>query len=51
MIATTRRLENMKGILLVKTSALFETLSSLSGRVLAQTACNLQMATITEPQD
>ena len=42
---------DMKGILLVKTSALFETLSSLSGRVLAQTACNLQMATITEPQD
>jgi hypothetical protein len=37
----------MKGILLIKTDVLFETESSLSGRVLAQTACNLQKATIT----
>jgi len=40
---------HMEGILLVKTDVLFVTGSSLSGRVLAQTACNLQMATITEP--
>jgi len=40
---------HMEGILLVQTDVLFETLSSLNGRVLAQTACNLQMATITEP--
>jgi hypothetical protein len=39
---------HMEGVLLVKTSVLFETLSSLNGRVLTQTACNLQMATITE---
>jgi hypothetical protein len=32
----------MAGILLVKTDALFKTGSSLKGRVLAQTACNLQ---------
>jgi hypothetical protein len=38
----------MKGVLLVKTDVLFMTSSSLDGRVLAQTACNLQMATITE---
>jgi hypothetical protein len=37
----------MKGILLVKTDVLFKTGSSLSGRVLAQTACNLQKATIS----
>jgi hypothetical protein len=40
---------HMKGILLVKTDVTFATASSLSGRVLAQTACNLQAATITEP--
>jgi hypothetical protein len=40
---------HMEGILLVKTDVLFETLSSLNGRVLAQTACNLLMATITQP--
>jgi hypothetical protein len=40
---------NMKGILLVKTDVLFKTGSSLNGRVLAQTACNLQMATIVAP--
>jgi hypothetical protein len=38
----------MKGVLLVKTDVLFMTGSSLDGRVLAQTACNLQMARITE---
>jgi hypothetical protein len=37
---------HMAGILLVKTDVLFVTGSSLQGRVLAQTACNLQMATI-----
>jgi hypothetical protein len=41
----------MKGILLVKTDALFETGSSLDGRVLAQTACNLQKATIISPSN
>lgn len=40
---------HMEGIILAKTSALFETHSSLNGRVLTQTACNLQKATITEP--
>ena len=40
---------HMKGIILAKTSVLFETLSSLTGRVLTQTACNLQSATITQP--
>jgi hypothetical protein len=39
---------HMEGILLVKTEVLFKTLSSLNGRVLAQTACNLQKATITQ---
>jgi hypothetical protein len=39
----------MKGILLVKTDVLFKTGSSLIGRVLAQTACNLQVAKITQP--
>jgi hypothetical protein len=42
---------DLKGILLVKTDVLFETGSALDGRVLAQTACNLQMATITEPEE
>ena len=41
----------MKGILLVKTDVLFMTGSTLNGRVLAQTACVLQMATITEPAE
>jgi hypothetical protein len=40
---------HMEGILLVKTDIVFETLSSLNGRAMSQTACNLQMATITEP--
>jgi hypothetical protein len=39
----------LEGILLVKLDALFMTGSSLNGRVLAQTACNLQIATITKP--
>jgi hypothetical protein len=38
---------HMEGVLLVKTDVLFVTGSSLNGRVLAQTAVNLQMATIT----
>jgi hypothetical protein len=40
---------HMKGILLVKTDVLFKTGSSLSGRILAQTRADLQMATITVP--
>ncbi len=40
---------HLKGILLVKTYVKFETLSSLEVRVLAQTACVLQQATIYEP--
>jgi hypothetical protein len=39
---------HMEGVILVKTDALFMTGSSLKGRVLAQTACNLEMATITQ---
>jgi hypothetical protein len=39
----------MQGIILAKTKADFLTGSSLNGRVLTQTACNLQQATITEP--
>jgi hypothetical protein len=37
----------LQGVLLVKTDVVFVTGSNLNGRVLAQTACNLQMATIT----
>jgi hypothetical protein len=40
---------SLKGILLVKTDVTFETGSSLYGRVLSQTACNLQKATMTGP--
>jgi hypothetical protein len=40
---------HMEGILLVKTAVTFVTESSLTGRVLTQTACNLQKATITQP--
>jgi hypothetical protein len=40
---------HMEGVLLVKTDVTFITGSTLNGRVLAQTACNLQKATITEP--
>jgi hypothetical protein len=39
---------HMEGILLVKTDVTFVTGSSLNGRVLAQTACALQKATIVE---
>jgi hypothetical protein len=38
----------MQGILLVKTDVVFETGSSLVGSILAQTAVNLQMATIAQ---
>jgi hypothetical protein len=38
----------MQGVLLTKTTVELMTGSYLNGRVLAQTACNLQMATITE---
>jgi hypothetical protein len=38
---------HMEGVLLVKTDVTFVTGSSLNGRVLTQTACNLQSATIT----
>jgi hypothetical protein len=40
---------HLEGILLVYTKVDFLTGSSLTGRVLAQTACNLQKATITAP--
>ena len=40
---------HMEGILLIKTGATFITGSSLEGRVLAQTACVLQSASIVEP--
>ena len=39
---------HMEGIILAKTQADFLTGSSLNGRILTQTACNLQSATITE---
>ena len=39
---------HMEGTLLAKTRVLFETGSSLYGRILTQTACVLQMATITQ---
>ena len=42
---------HLQGILLVKTDVTFKTSSSLYGRVLAQTACNLQKATITKPAE
>jgi hypothetical protein len=40
---------HLEGIFLVKTAATFITGSSLTGRVLAQTRCDLQKATITQP--
>ena len=40
---------HLEGILLAKTDVLFITGSSLNGRIFTQTACNLQMAHITEP--
>jgi hypothetical protein len=42
---------HMEGIMLVKTKADFLSRSSLNGRILTQTACNLQQATIIEPED
>ena len=39
---------HMEGILLVKTDVTLETDSSLDGRIIAQTACVLQSATITQ---
>jgi hypothetical protein len=39
---------HLEGVLLVKTGATFNTGSSLNGRILAQTAVTLQMATITQ---
>jgi hypothetical protein len=41
---------HLEGILLVNTSVLFETESSLNGRVLAQTRCDLRVARIVQPQ-
>jgi hypothetical protein len=40
---------HMEGIILGKTAVTFVTESSLNGRILAQTACVLQKATITQP--
>ena len=40
---------HLEGIFLVKTAVLFKTASSLNGRVLTQTSCDLQMATIVQP--
>jgi hypothetical protein len=40
---------HLEGIFLVKTKAVFKTGSSLNGRILAQTACTLDTATIREP--
>jgi hypothetical protein len=40
---------HMEGILLIKTAATFKTGASLNGRILAQSACTLQMNKITEP--
>jgi hypothetical protein len=42
---------HMEGVLLVKTGVTFITGSSLNGRILAQTAVTLQMATITQKPD
>jgi hypothetical protein len=44
-----RESAKMKGILLVKTKAVFKTGATLTGRVLAQTACTLDGNTITQP--
>jgi hypothetical protein len=41
---------HFEGILLVKTAVTFKTGSSQNGRVFSQTACALQMATITETE-
>ena len=42
---------HLEGIFLAKTMAAFKTGSSLNGRVFAQTAVTLDMATITEPEE
>jgi hypothetical protein len=39
----------MKGVILAKTAVTFENGSTLDGRILTQTACVLQEATITQP--
>jgi hypothetical protein len=39
----------LHGVVLVKQDAFFKTESILNGRVLAQTACNIQQATIVQP--
>jgi hypothetical protein len=40
---------HLEGIILVKAHAVFMTGASINGRILAQTACTLGMATVTEP--
>jgi hypothetical protein len=40
---------HLEGIFLVATKAVFQTESSLKGRVLAETACTLDAATVTQP--
>jgi hypothetical protein len=40
---------HLEGIIRVKAHAVFMTDSSINGRILAQTACTLGMATVTEP--
>jgi hypothetical protein len=40
---------HLEGVFLTKTQAVFKTGSSLNGRVLTQTACTLDSATITQP--
>jgi hypothetical protein len=44
--AVVKATKKMKGILLVKTAVTFETGSTLNGRVLTQTRCNLDATTI-----
>ena len=43
------RTSHLEGVFLVKNHASFRTGSSLNGRILAQTACTLDAATITQP--
>jgi hypothetical protein len=40
---------HLEGVFLVKTMVVFQTGSSLNGRIFAQTAVTLQMATIVAP--
>jgi hypothetical protein len=40
---------HMECILLVQTTVAFNTGSSINGRILSQTACNLQSTTVTQP--